>query len=132
MTALIYTHLQMEAALCVWECIRDKANQWPELDIYIANNGYVQTRHDAIKIAKWAERCFDIWCHMKPTNRDRLAGLPYDWEIIPAMVRKVEWGPHWVSIPSIKIGIDTLEALAKAQEETHGYTTQEVQEIDFT
>lgn len=63
---LVYSHLQMEAALCVWEWLneitvvpkRGKANQtWLK---YREDIGSVELRHYSIDIGLWALKVYDL------------------------------------------------------------------------
>lgn len=83
-----YTHLQVEAALCVWEYLNDvtlldlsrEDPQWVELRESV---GSVELRHASIEIGIWALKVYDACTERDPSFFD---GLAYDWEIIPAIV----------------------------------------------
>lgn len=83
-----YSHLEVEAALCVWEYLNDvtlldqsrQDPQWVELREDV---GSVALRHASIEIGKWALKVYDVCTRHDPSFFD---GLAYDWEVIPAMV----------------------------------------------
>lgn len=83
-----YTHLEMEAALCVWECINDwtlpsmpqRREDWAALRDSV---GAVEMRHQSIAIGRW---CLKIWNDLTAHNPDFFEGLSYDWQVIPMMV----------------------------------------------
>ncbi|WP_210330827.1 hypothetical protein [Mesorhizobium sp. NBSH29] len=84
-----YTHLEMEAALCVWECINDwtvnapdgKGDQrWHELREGV---GSVQMRHASIPLGQWCLEVYDICTSADKNFFDTIA---YDWEVIPLIL----------------------------------------------
>lgn len=83
-----YSHLEVEAALCVWEYLNDvtlldpsrQDPQWVELREDV---GSVALRHASIEIGKWALKVYDVCTRHDPSFFD---GLAYDWEVIPAIV----------------------------------------------
>ncbi|RUU76130.1 hypothetical protein [Mesorhizobium sp. M7A.F.Ca.MR.362.00.0.0] len=87
---LVYSHLEMEAALCVWEWLneitvvpkrRDKAD--PVWLKYREDVGSVELRHYSIDIGLWVLKVYDLlpeWF--------RAIGS-YDWEIVPSIVGEV-------------------------------------------
>lgn len=88
-----YTHLEMEAALCVWEAINDRTvcgsddmvAKHPELNECRENWGSVSLRHASIHIGKFFLTVYDL---LDEKVRDAFS---YDWEIIPAMLDHVDW-----------------------------------------
>jgi hypothetical protein len=84
-----YTHLEMEAGLCVWECliewtlhpeISQHNKDWVELREGI---GSVELRHQSIVLGKWCLKIYDI---CTKHDRDFFAGVAYDWEVIPMIL----------------------------------------------
>jgi hypothetical protein len=83
-----YTHLEMEAALCVWECINDwtlpdmrtKRADWIELREGV---GSVEMRHQSIVLGKWCLQVYEICTKHDP---DFFDGVAYDWEVIPMIL----------------------------------------------
>jgi hypothetical protein len=99
-TEKLYSHLEMEAALCVWECLND----WTLLahgDVHAAainddddniktdwialreGVGSVEMRHQSIVLGQWCLKIYDICTKHDP---DFFDGLAYDWEVIPMML----------------------------------------------
>ncbi|RWP44344.1 MAG: hypothetical protein EOR04_05325 [Mesorhizobium sp.] len=82
---LVYSHLEMEAALCVWEHLceitvvgdQPASPAWMEYREII---GSVELRHESIEIGKWVLQVYDLLPEWY-----RAIGA-YDWEIIPAIV----------------------------------------------
>ncbi|MER8983915.1 hypothetical protein [Mesorhizobium sp. M0843] len=80
-----YSHLEMEAALCVWEHLNEvtvvgeqpSSPAWME---YREAVGSVELRHESIKIGQWVLEVYELLPEWY-----RASGA-YDWEIIPAMV----------------------------------------------
>jgi hypothetical protein len=89
-----YTHLEMEAALCVWErlieiTLSDHINgpgqpAWTALREGI---GSVEMRHQSIVLGKWCLKIYDL---CTAHNRDFFEGISYDWEVIPMMLDYAE------------------------------------------
>jgi hypothetical protein len=89
-----FNYLDMEAALCVWECLNewtlgDSINgpgqpAWIELREGI---GAAEMRHQSIALGKWCLEIFDI-CTKR--DRDFFDGVSYDWEVIPLILRYAE------------------------------------------
>lgn len=89
-----YTHLEMEAALCVWECIND----WTLPDhiskmgrpewINLRNGvGSVEMRHQSIVLGKW---CLQIWDILTEHDKNFFDYSSYDWEVVPMMLDYAE------------------------------------------
>lgn len=83
-----YSHLEMEAALCVWEYLNEitlnrPVKAWVE---YRNKVGSVELRHESIEIGKWALKVYELlpewFCE----------GYAYDWEVIPAIVDQLQPG----------------------------------------
>jgi hypothetical protein len=84
-----YTHLEMEAGLCVWEClcewtlhetISQHHKDWVELREGI---GSVELRHQSIVLGQW---CLKIYNICTRHNRSFFDGSAYDWEVIPMIL----------------------------------------------
>lgn len=92
-----FTYLEMEAALCVWECINDwtledersKRQGWVELREAV---GSVELRHASIGLGQWCLKVYDICTADEPLFFD---GVSYDWDVIPMILghAKNEDGP---------------------------------------
>lgn len=84
-----YTHLEMEAALCVWEWINDvtlddtpqNIKEWVTLREGV---GSVELRHQSIVLGKWCLKIYDL---LTKQERDFFDSMAYDWEVIPMMLR---------------------------------------------
>jgi len=85
-----FTFLEMEAALCVWECISewtlsDCINgpgrpEWIELREDV---GSAELRHQSITLGKWCVKVYDI---CTKHDKDFFDGVSYDWEVIPLIM----------------------------------------------
>jgi hypothetical protein len=84
-----YTHLEMEAALCVWECLIDWTineddtlirKDWSDLREAV---GSVEMRHQSIVLGKW---CLEIYDILTKHDKDFFDSMAYDWEVIPKML----------------------------------------------
>lgn len=98
-----YTHLEVEAALCVWECL----NEWTlasedEVEAMRVNcdsehtamrlewiemrrqTGASEMRSQSIVLGKWCLEMYDIITKHDPDFFDYWS---YDWEVIPAMLK---------------------------------------------
>lgn len=111
---LVYSHLEMEAALCVWEWLneitvvpkRGKAD--PTWLKYREDIGSVELRHYSIEIAKFVLPVYDLlpeWF--------RAIGS-YDWEIVPAIVGEITPGE---AFPDAKKARDAILTTDWAKEE---------------
>lgn len=81
-----YTHLQMEAALCVWECINDWTLSDSPRDDWKAlrdNVGSVELRHWSIELGTW---CLAVYDACTKHDSDFFDGIAYDWEVIPMIL----------------------------------------------
>lgn len=87
---LTFTHLQMEAALCVWEAMidrrREDADGSTDLDRTWSKFGAVHMRHVSIALAQMA--C-QVWDALSEDQRETL--IPYDWEFMPRFVSCVDF-----------------------------------------
>ncbi|MBD9511935.1 hypothetical protein IB265_34870 [Ensifer sp. ENS10] len=102
-----YTHLQVEAALCLWEAMleantrgwsRDPENERRDTTLgplpdraasfyqTWRNVGAVAMRHMAIHLA---EHLCDTWDAMTQAEQEEC--IPYDWEFAPAFLGVIEW-----------------------------------------
>jgi hypothetical protein len=83
-----YTHLEVEAALCVWEWINDvtlddtpqNRKEWVELREGV---GSVELRHQSIVLGKWCLKIYDI---LIECDEEFFHSMAYDWEVIPMML----------------------------------------------
>ncbi len=77
-----YNHLDVEAALCVWEHLDQLTLNTgdPKWIRYREGVGSFELRHESIEIGKWALKVYDL---LPEWYRD---GRAYDWEIIPAII----------------------------------------------
>lgn len=84
-----WSHLAMEAALCVWESLLERharfPTQNPELSAFWDAHGTVHVRSLCPPIGAWAAHAYEF---LEPDSLDM---SPYDWEIVPAFVELVEW-----------------------------------------
>ncbi len=83
-----YSHLELEAALCVWECLNDwtildEKRLRPDWNELREGVGSVELRHQSIALGKWCLSVYDI---VTATNRDFFDGYAYDWEVIPLIL----------------------------------------------
>lgn len=84
-----YTHLEMEAALCVWEWINDVTlddtpqmiEEWVTLREGV---GSVELRHQSIVLGKWCLKIYDL---LTKQDGSFFEAMAYDWEVIPMMMR---------------------------------------------
>jgi len=85
-----YTHLEMEAALCVWEEINErtllsKAGRYPELNKLREDWGSPTLRHASIHFGRFCLQVYDLLTEQQRDN------LVYDWEFIPAVLDHIDW-----------------------------------------
>lgn len=103
----VYTTLQMEAALCVWECLTEMRfaivvgrtdSTWampsalvPEL--INPQHGTVTTRLEVVPSI--AEMVLDLYEHaeVRESVRER-AGWSYDWDFVPWVIQQVTGTRH--------------------------------------
>jgi hypothetical protein len=91
----LYSLLQVEAALCIWEKLLRDYDAIPfGADIpfgsYWRARGTAAMRHFSIALADYCLAVYDAL-----TDDDKY-GRPYDWEIIPAILDTLDWavGPE--------------------------------------
>jgi hypothetical protein len=85
-----FTYLQLEAALCVWECIGEwtlnadvtqmSRPEWIEMR---ENLGSAEMRHQSAVVGRW---CLLIYDELTKQDRDFFDALAYDFEVIPMML----------------------------------------------
>jgi hypothetical protein len=83
-----YTHLEMEAGLCVWECLcewtlGDLAEHRKDWVALREGVGSVELRHQSIVLGKWCLKVYDL---CTKHDREFFAPLAYDWEVIPMIL----------------------------------------------
>lgn len=87
-----WSHLAMEAALCVWENLLERRESFPQQNPGMSalwdEFGTVHMRALCPAIGSWIVEAVDL------IERDSLDASPYDWEIVPAFVGLVEWVPN--------------------------------------
>ncbi len=79
-----FSYLEMEAAMCVWECLNDwtlppatKRTDWIELREAV---GSAELRHASIELGQWSLKVHELCTRRNP---DIFDGFAYDWEVIP-------------------------------------------------
>ena len=106
-TEKVYSYLQMEAMLCVWEFLNDEHERLykplpaekklhtfegdlgvPLID-YWTDVGTVEMRlTETPKIADWLLAVFDAG---KTLDEDYWDMWSYDWEVVPGICREIDW-----------------------------------------
>ena len=82
------THLQAEAALCLWEAMmemRDEPEAPEGMDQRWTDIGTVDMRHIAIDLAPFVCEVYDAM------PKEAKECVPYDWEVVPAILRTVRF-----------------------------------------
>lgn len=83
-----FTYLEVEAALCVWECINEwticekktRRQDWVELREAV---GSVELRHSSMELGVWCLEVYDLCTKNDPNFFE---GEAYDWEVIPLIL----------------------------------------------
>lgn len=93
-----YTESNVEAALCVWEDLLartsgDLSGDDPGLDAFLHANGTVVLRQHAVSLGVWVDQAYGLM------NEDVRDAVPFDWEIVPALMDLVEWRADGYSTP---------------------------------
>lgn len=101
----IHSHLEMEAALCVWEFMEAASNHDHRLRIEALADlrdriGSVELRHASIAIGRYCLKVYDL------IPKEARQGHAYDWEIIPAIVATINF-------PSLEPTLPPAEAAAR-------------------
>ena len=90
---MISPTFRTEAALCIWESMLESRKDVPALDAVWKNWGTVEMRQTAIALA---DPAIEAWQALAAHEQEDCA--PFDWEFIPAFVRRVDWAeratPH--------------------------------------
>ena len=83
-----FTFLEMEAALCVWECLND----WTLLDDKSSRPDWIELREDlgscelrnqSVVLGRW---CLAVHALCTADDRDFFDGIAFDWEVIPEIL----------------------------------------------
>ncbi|MER9605379.1 hypothetical protein [Mesorhizobium sp. M0243] len=118
MRTKLFTEADCEAAMCLWEAMlveyREEGkpgHEWAEpMHARWDQWGTSEMRHDCIALAPIAER---VWQIVRETGEeDHL--VPFDWEFIPAFLRRVQWisppsGEGWTPIDEAAMAADLLK-----------------------
>lgn len=85
-----YSHLEVEAALCVWEFLEAASDHDDRLCIQALADlrdriGSTELRHASIPIGQYCLKVYDL------IPEDARDGHAYDWVIIPAIVATIEF-----------------------------------------
>lgn len=88
--AVQFTHLEVEAALCVWEHLLECCNPLsPRFDDNIntvwGHLGAFEFRHASMELGRYCLKVYDL------IPEDVRAGHAYDWDIIPAILGTIDW-----------------------------------------
>lgn len=109
-----YSHLEMEAALCIWEHLdacSDQPRLYPDIYNYRQLNGTAEFRHTAITLARY---CTDVYDQLPAKLVDDIA---YDWDVIPTILDSIDWRTM-PRLPIVAHGVShTKAALKKLQAE---------------
>ncbi len=91
-----YTGLEVEAAMCVWECIcewtltedkeDDPYKEWKQLRDRLGSG---QMRLDCIELGLWCLEIDRLCTEMEPDYHD---GYSWDWEVVPHMLWMIATG----------------------------------------
>lgn len=111
--------LHAEAACCIWEALldirfkSDLPSFAPAIERCFEGRGTSEMRHAAIALSVLFS---DTWHALDPDERDAIS---FDWDFVPALVRKLIWDadlPMCVEIPDVPTALalyrETLTAPA--------------------
>lgn len=83
-----FTFLEVEAALCVWEWMigdgADRVEEWRDAV------GTVELRHASYSIGRYCLKIYDLGKQI--AGEEAWGGVPYDWEVIPAICNCLHYG----------------------------------------
>lgn len=101
----LYSNLEMEAALCVWEFMEAASDHDHKLRIEALADlrdriGSAELRHASIAIGRYCLKVYDL------IPEDDRQGHAYDWEIIPAIVATIDF-------PNLEPTLSPAEAAAR-------------------
>ena len=111
-----FNYLEVEAALCVWECI----NEWtlllgdtgkPDWIELREGVGSVELRHQSIAIGQWCLKVYDLCTKDDP---DFFDAASYDWEVIPMILGHAMPKENMVELPDV----ETTAAMVMLQHAT--------------
>jgi hypothetical protein len=104
-----FTYLQVEAAVCFWEwvdhCTVSRSGEYPQMRTHRDEHGTCAMREECIRLADYCVQVYDL------LPQDVAENLPYDWEIIPAIVGTIDWS---VSPPARMVAADAARVVTRA------------------
>jgi hypothetical protein len=104
----IFTYLHVEAALCIWEwvddCTQSRGDEHRQMQAYRNEHGTCAMREDCIHLAGYCLRVYDL------LPQELAQSIPYDWEIIPAIVGTIDWS---VSPPARMVPAHAARVVAR-------------------
>ncbi|RBO90477.1 hypothetical protein [Pseudochrobactrum asaccharolyticum] len=84
----LYSYDEINAALCVWECINEwtldpdeKIDKWVELRDGV---GTLELRHQSIELAQWLLKVHSLCIKDDPDIFDQMS---FDWEVVPHILK---------------------------------------------
>lgn len=81
---------EVDAALSVWEAMFEVRQQMPDMDKAWNDYGTSAMRQTAAGLGKIVQAA---WLTISEEEQDGICA-PFDWELIPAFLRLVKFGPH--------------------------------------
>jgi hypothetical protein len=128
--SVTYSALEMEAALCVWECLCDwttGAHSKINRDLVILGEkiSTAELRHLAIPLGQY---CLKVYDKLPPAVVD---GHPYDWEVIPAILDTLDFSAP-DQRPPLDAAVDKVIAALTAMDVPEARTEEnaEATELD--
>lgn len=85
-----FSYLEVEAALCVWECIDnwtllDKQNTHHAWCLLREKHGSIVLRNQSVEIGQWCLSVYDLCTKNDPNFFDDMS---YDWDVIPLILSR--------------------------------------------
>lgn len=112
--ARTYTHLEMEAALCIWESLEARSQdekEYPAVKAFRDNYGTAEFRSMAVLLVPYCLAVYDAM------PKHLVEGFAYDWDVIPAILDSVDWRTM-PTLPEVEHGVTvTRKALADLRRE---------------
>lgn len=89
-----YTRDHVEASLCAWEwCLNNKSPEWSER---ISDIGTCTLREWCIDLGPYINSVYEA------LNHDVRSDVPFDWDIVPRIMERIEFAPDAYTEPPFK------------------------------
>lgn len=124
MKTATYDETTVDTILCVWDAMLDERthnneasppSEWHKhFNKLWDDYGTASMRGEARSIGEWCEQVFDAYL-----GDNEYEGPPWDFEIVPALLRLVDFSDDKVTIPSVESGSVVVHNIVEIEKAAH-------------